>query len=229
MRPRTFLAVIAVLFLSLMVASCLVGHGPATDASSLLHRLGGLIGATSPAGRPANGQGSISRIDVFLRLLVALTLSTLIGAEREYHGKPAGLRTNAVVGLSACLMTCAAVLIVDVYPTLRIDPTRIVGQIITGIGFIGAGVILRPTNGGNHIVGLTTAATLWLVCGLGITVGLGFYAEAIVTTIMVFVTFYTLNRLTRKIEEYSKKYPPHHSHGVDEQAPPPEQRENKNH
>jgi uncharacterized membrane protein YhiD involved in acid resistance len=216
MRLRTFLAVIAALVFSLAVASFLIGHGPAADASDVFQRLLGYVGATTPAGRPATGHGQISRIDVVFRLTVALVLSALIGAEREYHRKPAGLRTNALVGLSACLMTIAAVLAVDAFPDKNIDPTRVAGQIITGIGFIGAGAILRPMNGGSHIVGLTTAATLWLVCGLGIAIGLGFYAEAFVTTILVFVTFFTLNRLTRKIEDYSRKHPPRYTHGVDD-------------
>ncbi|HTK04996.1 MAG TPA: MgtC/SapB family protein [Candidatus Eisenbacteria bacterium] len=213
MRPRTFLAVLAALLFALVIVSLVAGSGPVADA---LHRLLGIFGATDPAGRPANGHSSITRADVFLRLIVALVLSALIGAEREYHRKPAGLRTNAMVGLSACLMTIAAVLAVDAFPDKNIDPTRVAGQIVTGIGFIGAGAILRPTNGNGHIVGLTTAATLWMVCGLGIAVGLGFYAEAIVTTILVFVTFFALNKVVRKIDEYSKRHPPKHTHGVDD-------------
>lgn len=222
MRPRTFVAVFAALLLSLVVVSVLAGSGPVANA---FQRMLGFVGATDPAGRPATGHGAITRIDVFLRLFVALVLSALIGAEREYHRKPAGLRTNAMVGLSACLMTIAAVLAVDAFPDKNIDPTRVAGQIVTGIGFIGAGAILRPTNGGNHIVGLTTAATLWMVCGIGIAVGLGFYAEAIVTTILVFVTFFALNRVVRKIDEYSKKHPPKHTHGVDDAAGQTEGRE----
>jgi uncharacterized membrane protein YhiD involved in acid resistance len=225
MRPRTFLAVTAALVLSLVVVSFLIGNGPATDASDAFHRLVGIFGATRSAGRPSAGHEAVSRIDVFLRLVVALILSALIGAEREYHRKPAGLRTNAIVGLSACLMTVAAVLAVDAFPDKAIDPTRIAGQIITGIGFIGAGAILRPSNGGIHIVGLTTAATLWLVCGLGIAVGLGFYAEAIVTTILVFVTFFTLNKVVRKIDEYSKKHPPKFTHCDDDAVAQPDNRE----
>lgn len=215
MRPRTFLAVTAALVLALVIASYFVDHG-LTDVSNVFHRLTGFVGATQSAGRPAAGHEPISRADVFLRLIVALVLSGLIGAEREYHRKPAGLRTNAIVGLSSCLMTVAAVLAVDAFPDKAIDPTRVAGQIVTGIGFIGAGAILRPTNGGSHIVGLTTAATLWLVCGLGIAVGLGFYAESIVTTILVFVAFFTLNKLVRKIDDYAKKHPPKYAHDVDD-------------
>lgn len=225
MRPRTFFAVTAALVFSLIVASYLIGHGPAADASDVFHRLLDVVGATQAAGRPGAGHEPISRVDVFLRLVVALVLSALIGAEREYHRKPAGLRTNAMVGLSACLMEVASVLAVDAFPDKGIDPTRVAGQIVTGIGFIGAGAILRPSNGGSHIVGLTTAATLWLVCGLGIAVGLGFYAEAIVTTILVFVTFFALNKLVRKIDEYSKLHPPKYTHGDDDPAGHNESRE----
>ncbi len=218
MRSRTFFAVTATLVISLVIASCLVGHGdPAGGASDVFHRLIGVIGALHPAGRPGTGgHEPISRIDVFLRLVVALLLSGIIGVEREYHNKPAGLRTNAMVGLSACLMTIAGVLALDAFPDKGIDPTRVPGQIITGIGFLGAGVILRPLDGGNHVVGLTTAAALWLVCGLGISVGLGFYAEAIVTTILVIVTLFVLNIVVRKIHEYAKLHPPSKTHGVDD-------------
>lgn len=225
MRPRTLFAVIASLVSSLVVVSLLVGNGAPADASDVFHRLLGFIGATYPAGRPKAVHEPISRIDVLLRLVVALVLSSLIGAEREYHRKPAGLRTNAMVGLSACLMMVAAVLAVDAFPDKDIDPTRIAGQIVTGIGFIGAGAILRPSNGGSHIVGLTTAATLWLVCGLGIAVGLGFYAEAIVTTILVFVSFFTLNRLVQKIDVYSKHHPPKYARDVDDAVGHNEHRE----
>lgn len=216
MRPRTLISVIAALVVCLVVVSFLVGDGPASGASDMLGRLLGFAGGTDPAGRPAAVHHPITRIDVLLRLTVALVLSALIGAEREYHRKPAGLRTNAMVGLSACLMTIAAVLAVDAFPDKNIDPTRIAGQIITGIGFIGAGAILRPSNGGSNIVGLTTAATLWLVSGLGIAVGLGFYAEALVTTILVFVAFFVLNKVVRKIDAYAKKHPPKYAHDVDD-------------
>jgi uncharacterized membrane protein YhiD involved in acid resistance len=220
MRPRTFFLVTFALVLALVVAGSLIGsHEPVGGATGMIHRLIGALGASQPAGRPAaSGHEHITRIDVFLRLLVALFLSALIGAEREYNDKPAGLRTNAMVGLSACLMTIAGVLAVDAFPDNGIDPIRVPGQIITGIGFIGAGVILRPVNGSNHIVGLTTAGALWLVSGLGIAVGLGFYAEAFVTTILVFVTLFTLNRLVAKIHEYAKKHPPKYNHGVDDRV-----------
>jgi uncharacterized membrane protein YhiD involved in acid resistance len=222
MRARTLVPVVLGLAAALTVVTLLVSGSGATDT---YHRVVESFGASQAAGRPDTAHTPISRIDVLLRLVVALFLSALIGMEREYHRKPAGLRTNAMVGLGSCLMTVASVLAVDAFPDKAVDPTRVAGQIVTGIGFIGAGAILRPSNGGSHIVGLTTAATLWVVCGLGIAIGLGFYAEAIVTTIFVFFTFFALNKLVRKVQEYAKLHPPNVSHDEDESANHHETRE----
>ncbi len=152
----------------------------------------------------------ISNQEILYRLLAITAISAAIGIEREYYHKPAGLRTNVMVGLGSTLMTIASVKAVELYPTMQnTDPTRIAAQIVTGIGFIGAGAILRPTSGSNqNVIGLTTAATLWVVCGLGIAVGMGFYFEALLTTAMVFFTFFGLGQMVRKMREYTKKHPP---------------------
>ena len=84
--------------------------------------------------------------------------------------------------------------------------TRIASTIVTGIGFIGAGAILR--GGQSGVIGLTTAATLWMVTGLGIAVGMGFYFEAIVTTGLVFFTFLYLSKIVDMVRLYAKKHPP---------------------
>jgi len=152
----------------------------------------------------------ISDREVFIRLIVITVISALIGIEREFHHKPAGLRTNVMVGLGSALLTIASVKAVELFPELHTtDPTRIAAQIVTGIGFIGAGAILRPVghNGNQNVVGLTTAATLWVVCGLGIAVGMGFYFEAILTAILVFFTFYALGRIVERIREFTKVNP----------------------
>jgi putative Mg2+ transporter-C (MgtC) family protein len=152
----------------------------------------------------------VSNGEIFIRLMATTVLSALIGLEREYHHKPAGLRTNVMVGLGSTLITIASIKSLDLFPDLKtVDPTRIAAQIITGIGFIGAGAILRPVGGGNqNVVGLTTAATLWVVCGLGIAVGMGFYFEAILTTILVFFTFLALGRMVNRIREFTRLNPP---------------------
>jgi putative Mg2+ transporter-C (MgtC) family protein len=150
----------------------------------------------------------ISYSEIVIRLLIITLIAGLVGLEREYHAKPAGLRTNILVGLGATLMTIASIRAIELFPDLKtLDPTRIAAQIITGIGFIGAGAILRPSNS-SGVVGLTTAATLWVVCGMGIAVGMGFYFEALITTVLVFFTFLFVSRLVNWIREYSKKNPP---------------------
>jgi putative Mg2+ transporter-C (MgtC) family protein len=150
---------------------------------------------------------TVSIEETFIRLLVITLLSGLIGIEREYHGKPAGLRTNVMVGLGSAIMTLASIRALDLFPHITsLDPTRISAQIVTGIGFIGAGAILRPGKG--HVVGLTTAATLWVVAGLGIAVAMGLYKEAVLTTILVFFTFFFLTRVVSIVRDYAQAYPP---------------------
>jgi putative Mg2+ transporter-C (MgtC) family protein len=154
----------------------------------------------------------ISNAEVVIRLLAITLIAGFIGLEREYYGKPAGLRTNIMVGLGATLMTIASIKAVELFPEMKaLDPTRIAAQIITGIGFIGAGAILRPANNSNTsgVIGLTTAATMWVVCGMGIAIGMGFYFEALVTTGLVFFTFVVLSAPVRWIRDYSKKNLPH--------------------
>jgi putative Mg2+ transporter-C (MgtC) family protein len=141
----------------------------------------------------------LSPADVVIRLVLITVLAGLIGIEREYHKKPAGLRTNIMVGLGATLMTIASIRVLDLFPgAVGADPMRIAAQIITGIGFIGAGAILRREDG---VIGVTTAATLWVVTGLGIAIGLGLYLEAFVTTAIAFFTFLILGRWVPNIRK----------------------------
>jgi len=150
----------------------------------------------------------LSELDVLMRLAAITAISGFIGLEREYHAKPAGLRTNIMVGLGSTVMTLAGIRAVDLFAGSAVDPTRIAGQVITGIGFIGAGAILRPSGRGRgNVVGLTTAATLWVVSGLGIAVGMGLYYEALVTTLLVFFTFFVLGKMVNYIRQHSKTYP----------------------
>jgi putative Mg2+ transporter-C (MgtC) family protein len=115
--------------------------------------------------------------DVFLmRVLLAAVLSAAIGVEREYHQKPAGLRTNMLIGIGSTLFT-----LVSVGFASGGSSDRVAAQIVTGIGFLGAGAILR----GDHTVhGLTTAATIWVNAAIGMTVGAGAYRVAVGTTAM---------------------------------------------
>ena len=142
----------------------------------------------------------ITHTETIIRLVLIAVLSGVIGLEREFHRKPAGIRTNIMVGLGATLMTIASARALDMFGGGVVDPTRIAAQIITGIGFIGAGAILRPTaDGSDNVVGLTTAATLWVVAGLGIAIGLGLFFEAIVATLLVVGTFVGLNTIVNDV------------------------------
>jgi putative Mg2+ transporter-C (MgtC) family protein len=121
--------------------------------------------------------------EIMLRLVVAVALGGALGMERSYHGRPAGFRTHALVGLaSASLMLISSFEAAwfrapeGVHAT--IDPTRMAQGIMTGIGFLGAGVIMRH---GPTVRGLTTAASIWITAGIGILVGIGFYVSAALT------------------------------------------------
>lgn len=133
----------------------------------------------------------ITNLEIALRLILALVLAGLIGLERESLGRPAGFRTHILVGMGSSL-----IMIVSMYAFLSIghnnDPGRIAAQVVSGIGFLGAGTIMRE---GASIRGLTTAASLWTVAGIGLTVGAGFYFAAIVATVLVVATLVLLNKL----------------------------------
>jgi putative Mg2+ transporter-C (MgtC) family protein len=111
--------------------------------------------------------------DVFLRLLLAAALGGAIGLEREYRHKPAGLRTNMLIALGSALFS---VMSIDLGAAAG-SPDRIAAQVVTGIGFLGAGAILRS---GENVHGLTTAATIWVNAAIGMAAGLGAYAVATV-------------------------------------------------
>jgi putative Mg2+ transporter-C (MgtC) family protein len=121
--------------------------------------------------------------EILLRLVVALALGGALGMERSYHGRPAGFRTHALVGLaSASLMLITSFQSVWYHEPFgihaTIDPTRMAQGLMTGIGFLGAGVIMRH---GPTVRGLTTAASIWITAGIGILVGIGFFVAAALT------------------------------------------------
>ncbi|MDQ3962706.1 MAG: MgtC/SapB family protein, partial [Actinomycetota bacterium] len=116
---------------------------------------------------------TISTGDLVLRLVVAALLGGAIGFEREMSEQPAGLRTNLLVSLGACLFTVVGAYGLEGFSgqaSINFDPTRIAAQVVTGIGFLGAGAILRE---GMNVRGLTTAAALWVTAAVGLAVGLG--------------------------------------------------------
>lgn len=140
----------------------------------------------------------VSQIELFLQLLLAAFLGGLIGLEREYKRKEAGLRTFALVSLGACLFTLTAFYFSTngaiLNSRVQIDPSRVIQAVAIGIGFLGAGLIILRKS---HVEGLTTAAGLWVAAAVGIAVGSGLYFLA------VFVTFLAIGILAglRLIEE----------------------------
>ena len=131
----------------------------------------------------------ISWADITIRLLVAAALSGAIGAERELRERVAGLRTHMLVGVGAALFTLVSAyawgdFVFDRSRGTIFDPTRVAAQIVSGIGFLGAGAILRQ---GLSVRGLTTAAGLWVAAAIGMAAGAGFYVAAVVTTAIALV------------------------------------------
>lgn len=134
---------------------------------------------------------------VSLRLLAAVVLGGLVGYEREQANRPAGFRTHILVSLgSALVMVTAEYLTRQYSPSIIIDPTRLGAQVISGIGFLGAGTIIRN---GCNVKGLTTAASLWAVCCIGLACGGGFYAGALLATLLTFITLITLKKLEKHL------------------------------
>ncbi|MFA5162242.1 MAG: MgtC/SapB family protein [Elusimicrobiales bacterium] len=132
---------------------------------------------------------------ILFKLGVSTALGGIIGLEREFHEKPAGFRTNIIICLGATVFTIASLAIGAKYNQ---DPGRIAAQVVTGVGFLGAGAIMRD---GNRISGLTTAAGIWLVSAIGMAVGYGYYLLAVATvglTILAQIYFIRLEGFFRK-------------------------------
>ena len=132
-------------------------------------------------------------LNICLRLLCAMLVGLVIGTEREYTNRPAGMRTHVLVALGACVVAITGMVLHSNYEA---DPGRLAAQVITGVGFLGAGTILRE---GFHVKGLTTAASLWTVACLGIAAGYGYYAIALAGTLLAFVTLTILEFLQDRL------------------------------
>ncbi|GAB3795934.1 MgtC/SapB family protein [Virgibacillus kimchii] len=151
----------------------------------------------------SEGVGSVEIIEqvftedfntMIIRILIALVLSGLIGFEREVKRHFAGFRTHILVGVGACLMMLLSLFgfeaFIVTYDNVRFDPARIPSYVISGIGFLGAGTIIVY---GGTIRGLTTAASIWAVAGIGLVVGAGMYAAAVFTTMVILISLIFLN------------------------------------
>lgn len=122
-------------------------------------------------------------------MVIALVIGLVLGAERQYRGHPAGLRTMALISAGSCMFTALGLI-----PEFggKTDPTRIAAQVVTGVGFLGAGSILRQ---GEEVRGLTTAASIWVVASLGMAIGFGYYTVTAITALLVLIILVVLKPL----------------------------------
>ena len=139
--------------------------------------------------------------EVLGRVALAAALGAVLGLERELRDREAGLRTHLLVSVGSALFTIASAYGFSDFLThggnlVRTDPTRIAAQIVTGIGFLGAGAIIRQ---GLSIRGLTTAATLWVVAAIGLTTGAGYYSAAAITTLLVLFSLWPLRIFAHRV------------------------------
>jgi putative Mg2+ transporter-C (MgtC) family protein len=138
--------------------------------------------------------------EIALRLVTATVLAALVGLDRERRRSAAGLRTHALVGMSSCLlMIVSAFGFADILgtPGVGLDPSRIAAQIVTGIGFLGAGTIIAH---GDSVRGLTTAASIWSVAALGVAVGGGMYRAAILGTALALILLLVMRPIERRLD-----------------------------
>ena len=140
------------------------------------------------------------------RVTLAAVLGGLIGIEREWRGRPAGFRTNILIALGACLFT---ILSIDWFPlngSTAQDSARVAAQIVSGVGFLGAGALLQTRN---KTKGMTTAATIWLVAAIGMAVGLGAYFLAIFTTLLTAAVLQLLLPVSKLVEQEGREHKQH--------------------
>jgi putative Mg2+ transporter-C (MgtC) family protein len=139
----------------------------------------------------------ITEIDIVIRLCLAFVAGGIIGFERSSRRQVAGLRTHILIAVgAACLMLLSIWLPHNFFDSRSGDPGRIAAQVVSGMGFLGAGAIIRL---GKDVKGLTTAASLWLVAAIGMTIGAGMYVAALTAEILALIALMTMNKLERKI------------------------------
>jgi len=137
----------------------------------------------------------MSEIDIVIRLGIATFLGGLVGLERELHNQPAGLRTHIIVSLGAALIMVVSIEMQRISNGVS-DPARIAAQVVAGIGFLGAGAILKF---GTDVKGLTTAACLWTSAGIGLSAGAGLWFPAALVTAIVVAALLLLDKIEKKV------------------------------
>lgn len=148
-----------------------------------------------------------SNLHIIARLFLSIVLGGLVGIERQWRHRTAGLRTHILVCLGSCLIMLTSLYVFDIYKdqTSSIDPSRIAAGVVTGIGFLGAGAIIVQRGG---VKGLTTAASIWVVSAIGLAVGCGFIIAAIFSTALTLIALFLLRYAEGIIfggREYYKK------------------------
>jgi putative Mg2+ transporter-C (MgtC) family protein len=142
------------------------------------------------------------QLGLLLKLGLATLLGGVIGLERELSGKPAGLRTNILICIGATLFTVVSVHMIPLGQEGRLDASRIPAQIVSGVGFIGAGAILHARG---SVTGLTSAATIWVVAAIGVALGTSAYVEAVGTALLVMLVLWGLRSVERLVARQSAK------------------------
>lgn len=142
-------------------------------------------------------------LDLFFRIGAAVIIGAVVGLQREYNNNPAGFRTHMLVAIGACIaMITNEYLLLQFGSVANIDVARMGSYVISGIGFLGAGSIIKDRNG---VRGLTTAAGLWVTACLGITAGAGFYIAALIGTVFVFLIITVMKALEKKLFKAKKE------------------------
>ena len=134
----------------------------------------------------------VFELEALIRILIALACGGIIGYEREHKNRPAGLRTHMLVCIGAALVMIVSQYLFEKYSPGVTDPARLGAQVISGIGFLGAGTIIRDRF---SVKGLTTAATLWVVACIGLAIGSGYYLMGIIVTVIIFPALILMRKL----------------------------------
>jgi putative Mg2+ transporter-C (MgtC) family protein len=139
--------------------------------------------------------------EILIKIALAALLGAIVGLERVWGGHPAGLRTNMLIAISSCVFT---ILSIEGFPLRGAsqDTARVAAQIVTGVGFLGAGALLQAKG---HVRGLTTAASIWLVAAIGMAVGTGFYSIAVFTTLLSAALLVLLAPASRRLEQQARE------------------------
>jgi len=142
----------------------------------------------------------VDNVEIVIRLTIGALLGGLVGFERETHNRNiAGFRTHIVVCVGSTLVMLTSLHVADLYRNLApVDPSRIAASVITGIGFLGAGTIIRSRS---SVIGLTTAASLWTVAAIGLAIGCGFYVAGCFTTVIVLAALYLLRKFPIEVKQ----------------------------